>query len=875
MKRLIIAVLLFAASFAAFGQSTSLRVEAPSVVGLDEQFGVTFILEGEDRPSSFEWSQGDDFKLVWGPQKGSSTSIQNINGKRTKSSQFTYTYILAPKAKGKFTLPQAEAVVKGKTFTTSSVNIEVVDNGASSKQSPGGTRSEGDGGRSAAATGDIPSDDLFMRLTLSRTSAVVGEPITATLKLYQRVNVAGFEDAKFPSFNGFWSQETAAPTNIQFTRETLDDKIYDAAVLRSYVLIPQQVGDLSIDPAELVCLVNIRAPRRTGSIFDDFFDDGYRTVRKRISTRPVTVHVGNLPAGAPASFGGGVGTFKIKAELSKDSLKTHDAASLIVTVSGRGNVSLLEAPKVDFHPDTDVYDVKMTENTDRSSGGTSGSKTFEYPFIPRSHGDFTIEPIEYTYYDVNAGRYVTLRTEPVSYHVEKGVETGAASSQGGTLVVPDRKGVKNLGEDIRFISIKKPSLDSQPGFFVGRSVYYILCVILLLAAAGLYLAFRSMASRRADVAGNRNRKATKMALGRLRRASEFMAQNLHSAFYEELHRSLLGFAADKLGLGAEDLNRDSIAARLGDSGAGAETVDKFIALLDACEFARYAPESGAEAMSAHYQGAVDVISSLDQSMKSHKNGSRKAATLIAALLVLPFGARAEVSYPDSLWNAGVTHYSDGQWTDAVRDFESLVSMGCSNEVLYYNLGNAHFKAGDYPQAILFYERALKIDPSFTDARFNLEFAQSRVQDKIDTVPEFFLKSWMRGLCYKLSSDVWAAASLVLLAAFLALLLMFLLGSSAGIRRTGFYTGIAALLLAAGSFSFARWQYDDFRESEGAIVVASVTSVKSSPSGVSGKDLFVLHGGAKVRILDDVGEWKNISIADGRQGWISSSDIEII
>lgn len=876
MKRLILAVLLFAASVSAFAQSTSLRVEAPSVVGLDEQFGVTFILEGEDRPSSFEWSQGDDFKLVWGPQKGSSTSIQNINGKRTKSSQFTYTYILAPKAKGKFTLPQAEAVVKGKTFTTSTVNIEVVDNGASSKQSSGGSTSSGESGRqTAAATGDIPADDLFMRLTLSRTSAVVGEPITATLKLYQRVNIAGFEDAKFPSFNGFWSQETAAPTNIQFSRETLDDKIYDAAVLRSYVLIPQQVGDLNIDPAELVCLVNIRAPRRTGSIFDDFFDDGYRTVRKRISTRPVTVHVRNLPAGAPASFGGGVGNFKIKAELSRDSLRTHDAASLVVTVSGRGNVSLLEAPKVGFHPDMDVYDVKTTENTDRSSGGTSGSKSFEYPFIPRSYGDFTIEPIEYTYYDVNAGKYVTLRTEPLSYHVERGGESEAASSQGGTLVVPDRKGVKNLGEDIRFISIKKPDLEKQPSFFVGKTAYALIMVLLLIVAGALYLAFRRSAARRADIAGNRNRKATKMALGRLKKASEYMAQNLHSAFYEELHRSLLGFAADKLGLGAEDLNRDNIAARLADCGADAETVERFIALLDACEFARYAPESGAEAMSAHYQGAVDVISSLDQSMKSHKNVSHKVATVIAALLVLPLGSRAEVSYPDSLWNAGVTHYSDGQWTDAVRDFESLVSMGCRDEVLYYNLGNAHFKAGDYPQAILFYERALKIDPSFTDARFNLEFAQSQVQDKIDTVPEFFLKSWMRSLCYKLSSDAWAAIAIVLFAILLACALLYLLGPTAASRRTGFFAGLAVLILCSCADNFARWQYKDYKNADSAVVTASVTSVKSSPSGVSGKDLFVLHGGAKVRILDDVGEWKNISIADGRQGWISSSDIEII
>ena len=167
-----------------------------------------------------------------------------------------------------------------------------------------------------------------------------------------------------------------------------------------------------IDPAELVCLVNIRtAPSTSNSLFDSFFQDEYRTIRKRVTTPAVKVKVNPLPAGQPASFGGGVGNFGISARLTTDNLKTHDAASLIITVSGRGNVALLEEPKVNFPPDFEIYDTKTTENTDKSNGGTSGSKSFEYPFIPRSHGDFTIDPVEYSYYDVNAGKYVTLRTE--------------------------------------------------------------------------------------------------------------------------------------------------------------------------------------------------------------------------------------------------------------------------------------------------------------------------------------------------------------------------------------------------------------------------------------------------------------------------------
>ena len=392
MKRL--TAILFSVLFtaAAVSAQTTIRVGAPNVVAADEQFNVTFILEGEDSPSDFKWSQGDDFQLVWGPQEGRSTSLQIINGKRSKSSQFTYTYILMPRKTGTFTLPPATAKVKGKEISSSGVSIEVVPDSSSGRT--GGASSSGGRTSADSATG-IGDEDIFLRLTLSRSDVVLGEPVTATLKLYQRANIAGFEDVRLPSFNGFWSQEVEAPTNIEFRRESYDGKIYNTAVLRKYVLIPQQTGTINIDPAELVCLVNIRVSSGGGvSIFDGFFDE-YRTIRKRVSSSSCKVRVSPLPSGAPASFGGGVGDFSISAVMSSDSLSAHEAASLTVTISGKGNVSLLEAPKVSFPPDFEVYDTKSSENTSKSSGGTSGSKTYEFPFIPRSHGDFTVGPVEH------------------------------------------------------------------------------------------------------------------------------------------------------------------------------------------------------------------------------------------------------------------------------------------------------------------------------------------------------------------------------------------------------------------------------------------------------------------------------------------------
>lgn len=877
MKKLFCIVAFLLTAIFQMSAQNVIRVEAPDVVAVNEQFNVTFIIEGEKSPSDFQWSSGDDFQLVWGPQKGSSSSIQIINGKRSSSHQTTFTYILIPKATGTFQLPAATALLSGDRISSTQASIQVVSDGASSSRSSGqnGGKSSGGGQTSSTGSGEISSNDLFMRLSLSRTEVVIGEPITATLKIYQRANVVGFENAKFPTFNGFWSQETYVPNNIEFKRESLDDKIYNTAVLRTYVLIPQQSGTITIDPAELVCLVNIRtAPSTSNSLFDSFFQDEYRTIRKRVTTPAVKVKVNPLPAGQPASFGGGVGNFGISARLTTDNLKTHDAASLVITVSGRGNVALLEEPKVNFPPDFEVYDTKTTENTDKSNGGTSGSKSFEYPFIPRSHGDFTIDPVEYSYYDVNAGKYVTLRTEPLHVKVAKGKggdSTPVTTVNSGV----ERKDVKSLADDIRFIFTGKPGLSGSGSFFVGSVFFWILLALMILGATSVYLAFRKVAAMRADVAGTKNRRATKMAQKRLKLAGEYLDKNLYTAFYEELHKALIGFVSDKLNMDMSEISKDNIASALTEGGVSEEQTKAFTDLLDACEFARYSPDGGNEAMRSHYDAALKVISSIDSGLKTGGKSLRKVVTVVTLLLSLGASMNIQAKDLDSLWTAGVQAYTDGKFSDASAAWTSIEESGQKSAKLYYNLGNAWFKQGNYPKAILNYERALRLDPSYSDARYNLEFTSNFVQDKIEPVPEFILKSVARKVCYVMGSNAWAVIFLVLLAAALVMGLLFLLGSSVGKRRAGFYCGIVLLLLSAGALSFSIWQKSDSVKTDTAIVMSPVSSVKSSPSSGSSKDLFVIHEGTKVTILDEVGSWKNIALADGRQGWITSNELEVI
>ncbi len=872
MKRFLAFFAAVLCALPALAQAT-IKVQAPNLVGLNEQFNLTFIISGDKAPSEFNWEPGNDFQLVWGPQRGTSSSVSIINGKTTRSSQTTYTYVLLPKNTGRFQLNAAEATVDKERLTSSRPTIEVVSDGAAAasqgSQGSQGQSSQGQGGsQGSAQTGTVSADDMFLRLSFSKRNAMVGETITATLKLYQRVNIAGFEDAKFPTFNGFWSQEIQAPTNIQFHRESVGEMIYNAAVLRSWNLVPQKAGDITIDGAELVCLVNIRTQRpSTGSIFDSFFQDDYQTIRKRVTTQPVTIHVSALPGGAPSSFGGGVGSFKMSATLTRDSLKTHDAASLRVTVTGTGNISLLEAPKVSFPPDFEVYDVKTSD--------VSGGKVFEYPFIPRSHGDFVLGPVEYSYFDISSRKYVTLKSQPLEIRVGKGADTGTPDA-GQVIQGVNRKDVRDVGSDIRFISTKPGTFASVGHFFAGSPAFWILTILLAALAAALYFALRGLAARRADVAGSKNRGATKMARKRLAQAGTFLKGNLYTAFYEELHRALLGFVSDKLNMDAADMSKENISARLVGQGAGEALTADFIALLDACEYARYAPDSGHEAMNTHYEKAVSVISAIDENMRRPRKPAGGAAALLALLLLLPAHAvSAQQHAADSLWTAGVTAFTDGDWAGAAGAWSAIRELGIESPELYYNLGNACFKQDDLAHAILNYERALKLDPSYSDARFNLEFAQGFVQDKIEAVPEFFLEVWGRKICWLLPSDTWATLFLLLFAAALGCVLLFLLGRSVAARKTGFICGIVALVIALLCLDFAFWQRTDYHKADGAIVTRPVTTVQSSPGRDSAKDLFVLHEGTKVKVLDSVGEWRNIELADGRQGWLPEADLDVI
>lgn len=587
------AVIALMCAYAAAAQN-SFTVDAPAVVSTDEIFRVVFTATYESgKISDFAPPSFEGFEVLAGPVQSTSTNYQNINGQSSTTHTRSYTYTVRVVQEGKVTVPSASIKIGKDTYTTDPKTVEAVKG-----QVP-------DGGSSSA--GQRAGDDLRLRVSVSKTRVVVGEPVIVTLKLYvQSSAISGFEDVRFPTFDGFWSQEIDAPQNIQFVRENYDGQIYNAALLRRYMLLPQQTGTLTIEPSELVCLLQIQA-EQTGprSIFDDFFSS-YQTIRKRVASEPVTINVSALPAGAPASFTGGVGSFRLSAGFDSDSVAAHEATSLKITISGTGNINLVDAPKVRLPADFESYDVRKTENITTGASGSTGTLTFEYPFIPRAPGTFDLEPVEFTYYDIDAGRYRTLSSGPLSLKVGEGTRTDAAVIPSGV----SKRSVESLGEDIRFISTTT-NLRKAGRMMVSSPAMIIIPTVILLAAAAVWVLLARSIVRRSDVAGTRNRKAMKVARARLKNASAFLRQGLYGAFYEELHKALHGYISDKLMLPVADLTRERIGEELRARGKDEAVIQELSDILDACEYARYAPASGSEAMEKHYQQAVKVISQIE------------------------------------------------------------------------------------------------------------------------------------------------------------------------------------------------------------------------------------------------------------------------
>ena len=590
---LLVCVILF--SLPVFAKQVSFTMEAPKIVEIGEQFRLAFTVNAQGQ--NLKLPELSDFSVLMGPSTSQSSSYQIINGVSSQSVSFSYLYVLKAIKEGRFTINPASINVNGTTVSSNSVTIEVVK--GSAKPSGGGVD------QPTATPGTVPKSDLFVKLILDRKSLYKGDHAMATIKIFSKVNLNGFEDISLPSFEGFWSQDVALPQQIALQRESYNGEIYNVGTLKKTLIFPQQTGNITIGKVKIDCIVQQRV-KQPKSFFDDFFDN-FANVKATVTSDPVIVTVNPLPPG-PANFSGAVGRFDLRSSITSTNVKENDAITLRIDVAGNGNIKLINAPKLKLPADFEVYDPKTQSNYSATAEGLNGNISFEYLFLPRFAGDYTIPPVDFVYFDPIAGRYATKSSLEFKIHVAKGDGT---SSKTLTSQV-SKEDVKYLGKDIRFIKQGNIELRPKGDVFFGSFGFYMIYLAGILGLLTLYFLYQQQIRENANVARVKNKKANKVALKRLKEASGHLKNGATEKFYEAVTRAFWGYLSDKMTIPVAELNKERASAELSNHKASETVVTRFIQILDTCEFARFAPGGGNEKMSEIYDEACDVMGQMEK-----------------------------------------------------------------------------------------------------------------------------------------------------------------------------------------------------------------------------------------------------------------------
>ena len=581
--------------------------EAADVVVSGDQVRLVFTVNSQDI-KDFRAPSIKGFDVLMGPSRSQQSSIQIINGKRTSNSSTAFTYILLAGSPGTYTIPAASVEVNGEKVFSNAISIKVLpqdQNSGNSGNNGGGSASSS---RSQAAGSRISANDLFITATASKTTVHEQEAILLTYKVYTVVNLRQLY-GKMPDLKGFHTQEVELPQQKTFTLEHYKGRNYNTTVWSQYVLFPQQTGKLEIPSITFDGVVAQQTV--SDDPFDAFFNGGgHVEVKKKITTPKVVINVQPLPA-KPAGFSGAVGEFKLASSINATDVKTNDAVTIKLTLSGTGNMKLIGTPEVKFPQDFEIYDPKVTDDYKLTNSGLTGTKTFEYLAIPRHAGNFTIPAVEFTYFDLKSNSYKTLKTEAYNLKVAKG--QGNADQ-----VISDftnKESVKMLGSDIRFIKLGDSSLHPKGDFFFGTVGYYLCYLIPLLLFVVFAVIYRQKALENANVAKVKTKKANKVATRRMKLAGKLLAENKKNEFYDEVLKALWGYISDKLSIPVSQLSKDNIEAELTNYGVQEALIAEFIGVLNECEYARYAPGNENEAMDKVYSASVEVISKMENSIK--------------------------------------------------------------------------------------------------------------------------------------------------------------------------------------------------------------------------------------------------------------------
>ena len=854
MKRYLLVVSLMMITWAVSAQT--LTANAPSQVQNGENFRLTYTVNTSNASDFRIGEIPEALEIITGPYTSEQSNFQMVNGHTSSSSSITYTYILCANKNGSFTIPAARVHANGKTITSNPLKVTVSGKAAGTGNAPKMHDDYDDRPQMRAAGTPISGSDLFIKVSANKQRVHEQEPILLTYKVYTLVDLTQLE-GKMPDLTGFHSQEVKMPQQKSFHIESVNGRNYRCVTWSQYVMYPQMTGDLEIP--SITFNGTVIQQNRNVDPFEAFLNggSGYVEVKRSIKAPGLKIHVDPLPK-RPDNFSGGVGKFNISGQLNKTEVKANDPITVRVVVGGVGNLKLIKQPVVNFPKDFDKYDPKVTDKTKLTANGVEGNMIYDFLAVPRNQGKYTIPPVEFTYYDVAANAYKTIKTQAFELEVEKG------DGNGGTAV--DFTDEKN--QDIHAIKTGKVVRKDAASLFFGSASYWIVLALLLAAFIALMIIFRRRAIENADIVKMRGKKANKVANKRLRAAHKLMVAGKQGEFYDEVLRALWGYMGDKLNIPVSELSHDNIADKLAEHHVDEQTVNTFIEALDECEFERYAPGDAAGNMNKTYESAATAIEKIEEVMKKKNTRTRGTLVLLTLLFLFPTTIQA-VTKQDA-----DAEYSKGNYQQAIKDYEELLKAGESAEI-YYNLGNAYYRTENITRAVLSYERALLLNPADEDIRFNLQMARSKTIDKITPESEMFFFTWYRSLVNLMTIDGWAHLAIASIILTLILALVYLFAGHLTLRKIGFYGGVLFLIIFLLSNLFAFQQKQMLMKRNGAIVTAPSVTIKKTPVANSA-DQGVIHEGTRVDIIDDtMRDWKEIHLADGREGWIPATQIEKI
>ena len=556
-------------------------------LGVNERLRIDFEMnqDGDNFvPPSFQ-----DFTVVGGPN----TSVSNYwaNGKRSFSK--TYSYFLAPKGQGNFTIKQAVIEIKGETYKTFPVKVQVTK--AIEKPKNGSNLEY------------VASESIHLVAELSNSKPYLNEAITIVYKLYVAPNVSvnGWRDKQNPGFSDFWSQNIEVKAykaeNGQYKGED-----YRYVVLKKAVLYPQKTGALKLEPYVLDLTVEVPTSR-----YDIFGNRIVKKVPQTITAGSRTINVKPLPEqGRPADFKGAVGNFNFKMTTSKISLDAGESLQAKIEVTGKGNLKLFELPKLAVPSSLEVYEPEHKENVRTNLSGMQGGISDTYTLVPQFKGKYPLPSLSFSYFDTRTETYKRINSDEIVIDVVNGPSNVSKTAEAN---VANNKQALDINNNTFAFIKTNPNLQpiaSKP-FFKSIS-FWTLLLSPFLAIPFAILLRRRKDEMNADVKGNRIRKANRLAKKYLSEAKKALGQK--EAFYVALEKALHNYLKAKLNIETNELSKDRIKELLMARKVEEETLNNFLNLLESCELARYSPYTQVE-MTRDYDKSSETISLIDKQMR--------------------------------------------------------------------------------------------------------------------------------------------------------------------------------------------------------------------------------------------------------------------